>query len=75
MACKHLRIIGDNYGMTCQDCGEIIEGYGFWGQARTCIHRWAEYEEGKECIYCGEWVGAGDDLTYAVRDDKASHRN
>lgn len=58
MACDHLRLIGDNYGMTCQDCGKIIEGYGFWGQSHTCVHRWVEYEGGKECIYCGAWMSA-----------------
>ncbi len=30
--CSHNHRIGDNYGVTCQDCGEVLAGYGYWGE-------------------------------------------
>ncbi len=69
MTCPHRRRIGDNYGMTCEDCGQVLEGYGYWGQSHTCLHVWAEYEGGKECLYCGAWVGTGEDLTAQEVDE------
>jgi hypothetical protein len=60
MNCKHSRKIGDNYGLTCQDCGKQLEGYGCGGWFgnnlkgdEACIHRWVnsgDLEE--ECMYC-----------------------
>ncbi|MEJ5200587.1 MAG: hypothetical protein WHV66_00025 [Anaerolineales bacterium] len=46
--CPHYRQIADNYGVTCEDCGEILEGYGFWGSSGYCRHVWLN----GECIYC-----------------------
>ena len=31
MKCEHHKRIGDNYGVTCQDCKEVLEGYGYGG--------------------------------------------
>lgn len=54
--CQHSRRQGDNYGVTCMECGETIAGYGFWGEgSKTCIHEWGRMDdESKEemCIYC-----------------------
>lgn len=56
--CQHLRRIGDNYGLTCQDCGEVLEGYGYYAEgSKTCKHRFLpEYpkSENKVCVYCEE---------------------
>ena len=55
--CKHERTIGDNYGLTCQDCNEILEGYGYGGwfgnnliKNRKCKHKFPNDQE--PCIYC-----------------------
>lgn len=58
--CEHLSQIGDNYGVTCCDCGEPIWGYGyggFFGENLTgteqCIHVWGSLDENYEvCFYC-----------------------
>jgi hypothetical protein len=61
MPCDHKKLIGDNYGMTCQGCGQVLEGYGhggFFGSNlkgnERCIHNaWypiSDVEE--ECLYC-----------------------
>ena len=53
MACSHNHRIGDNYGVTCQDCGEPLEGYGYWASTETCQHRWIDNGDGWEsCLYC-----------------------
>lgn len=54
--CEHNLQIGDNYGVTCQICGEILEGYGYFAQSDYCIHVWSDSGEGYECIYCQEWI-------------------
>lgn len=59
MKCQHLRRIGDNYGVSCGDCGAQLCGMGFWGEgklykeARVCIHDWVEWNETEEvCTFC-----------------------
>ena len=54
MLCKHNKQIGDNYVITCQDCGQVLEGYGYWAEGtRTCHHRWYKISEDEEqCMYC-----------------------
>ncbi|MEW6179204.1 MAG: hypothetical protein AB1522_04675 [Chloroflexota bacterium] len=54
--CEHRNKVGDNYGLTCLDCGEVLEGYGYWGQSETCRHVWLKGEGGYECLYCLEWL-------------------
>lgn len=54
--CEHRRMIGDNYGLSCMDCGEVLEGFGYWAQSQTCRHVWSKGEGGYECIYCFEWL-------------------
>jgi len=47
--------IGDNYGVTCMDCGEHLEGYGHWGEGGSpCRHgSWWRNDEGLDvCLYC-----------------------
>jgi hypothetical protein len=54
--CQHFNQIGDNYGLTCQDCGEVLEGYGYWGEgSNVCLHHWIECVEDnkyEQCLYC-----------------------
>lgn len=51
--CEHNNKIGDNYGLSCRDCGEQLQGYGYWGKHKTCIHFWYKDDEGREtCMYC-----------------------
>jgi hypothetical protein len=56
-ACEHLRRIGDNYGVSCQDCGAKLEGYGFveFGRNLTpkdeCVYH-IVMKNGDQCIYC-----------------------
>lgn len=47
--CDHRCKVGDNYGITCGDCGAILEGYGYRaqaikellpGQSPVCKHAW-----------------------------------
>jgi hypothetical protein len=59
MYCDHNKRIGDNYGVTCQDCGEILEGYGYgdWLGSKVygkkCIHVWRKISASEEeCNYC-----------------------
>ena len=60
MNCKHSRKVGDNYGLTCQDCGKQLEGYGCGGWFgnnlkgdEVCIHRWVNNSDlEEECMYC-----------------------
>lgn len=54
--CEHQNKVGDNYGLTCLDCGEVLEGYGYWGQADRCRHVWVKSEGGCECLYCQDWL-------------------
>jgi len=59
--CQHERKIGDNYGLSCQDCNEALEGYGYGGFFGSnlkgnegCIHgMWCIVSpEQEECYYC-----------------------
>lgn len=54
--CSHNRTQGDNYGVTCLDCGEPIAGYGYWGEgSKTCRHSWVRMDDESTeeiCIYC-----------------------
>ncbi|WP_040007227.1 hypothetical protein [Fibrisoma limi] len=54
--CQHRTTQGDNYGITCMDCGEAIAGYGYWGEGSTvCKHDWARLDEESDeemCMYC-----------------------
>jgi hypothetical protein len=58
--CQHFKHIGDNYGISCQTCGEQLEGYGYGGffgnnliGNEHCIHVWLKTSaEKEECNYC-----------------------
>jgi len=61
--CQHLRRQGDNYGVSCQTCGQALEGYGYGGffgsnlkGNEQCIQgEFAWYKisaEQEECNYC-----------------------
>jgi hypothetical protein len=58
--CQHFKRIGDNYGLSCQTCGQPLEGFGFggfFGSSLTgneqCIHVWEQSRaDGEECKYC-----------------------
>ena len=58
--CEHTKRIGDNYGVSCQDCGIALEGYGYgdwFGRnlkgIERCIHLWFTISAGEdECLYC-----------------------
>jgi hypothetical protein len=59
MNCQHLRTIGDNYGVTCQDCGEILAGFGFGGwfgerlqPEQACVHRFYVHDGIGICVFC-----------------------
>ena len=60
MNCKHNKRIGDNYGITCQSCGTVLEGYGHGGLFgnnlkgnEKCIHIWSKISDmEEECVYC-----------------------
>jgi hypothetical protein len=62
MNCEHNKRIGDNYGVTCQDCGEILEGYGNGGWFGSnlkgneqCKHVWLNMPDRmdyEQCMYC-----------------------
>jgi hypothetical protein len=63
MQCEHNRKIGDNYGLSCQDCGAVLEGYGNGGWFGSnlkgnerCIHganAWYTISDLEEaCMYC-----------------------
>lgn len=62
--CKHSRIVGDNYGSSCANCGQQLSGYGYGGffgrnlnGKESCIHLWSPIGEGGAavCVYCEEW--------------------
>ena len=54
--CEHRRQQGDNYGVTCMDCGETLAGYGYWAEgSKVCKHDWiteAEDSDYEVCMYC-----------------------
>lgn len=52
--CQHNHTLGDNYGVTCQDCGKVLEGYGYYGERHIiCEHRWWKDDNGLwHCYYC-----------------------
>lgn len=54
--CLHLHQIGDNYGVTCVNCGEALEGFGYWGTGgKKCIkHLWLDNGDFFVCLYCEE---------------------
>ena len=56
MSCQHRIKVGDNYGVTCGECGAVLEGYGHWAEgSRTCVeHCWVSAPEDKHetCMYC-----------------------
>ena len=54
-SCGHHNIIGDNYGTTCQDCGKVLSGYGYWAEgSRECMHQFLPLDEDiLICSYCG----------------------
>ena len=59
--CPHDRTRGDNYGQTCADCGQVLGGYGFWGDGRkTCLHRFVPSHDPRyvECLYCQRTIDA-----------------
>jgi hypothetical protein len=58
VTCKHRKRIGDNYGISCQECGQALEGYGGWFGSKLkgnekCIHVWTKISSAEEeCMYC-----------------------
>lgn len=60
--CPHHRVAGDNYGRTCQDCGQVLSGYGHFGQSlKPCLHHWARSADDPktlECLYCQRTIQA-----------------
>jgi hypothetical protein len=60
MYCEHSKRIGDNYGITCQNCGQQLEGYGYGGffgsnlkGNERCVHVWYKISDvEEECMYC-----------------------
>ena len=54
MSCPHNHVIGDNYGETCQDCGEVLAGYGYWAEgSEVCHHDYQPIDDKwEQCIYC-----------------------
>ena len=61
MFCDHTKRIGDNYGVSCQECQAVLEGYGyggFFGSNLTghekCVHgTWYTISDAEEeCLYC-----------------------
>ena len=55
--CEHKSMIGDNYGITCAVCNEVLEGFGFHHTANSCRHVWYS-EDGPlsvtRCLWCNE---------------------
>lgn len=53
--CQHSHTIGDNYGISCHDCGTRLAGHGYNGHERICKHEMEKAIGGAymECIYCG----------------------
>lgn len=60
--CNHNNQIGDNYGLSCADCGEQLRGYGYGGffganllPGTSCKHQFLDTGDGYEaCLYCEE---------------------
>ena len=61
MFCDHTKQIGDHYGISCQACQAVLEGYGFGGffgshltGHEPCLHGawYAVSETAEECLYC-----------------------
>jgi hypothetical protein len=61
MFCDHNKRIGENYGISCQECQAVLEGYGFGGWFGSnltghekCIHgAWYTISDNvEECLYC-----------------------
>ena len=61
MLCEHNKKIGDNYGISCQSCGQALEGYGYGGFFGSnlkgnehCMHgAWYKINASEEeCLYC-----------------------
>ena len=59
MFCEHTKRIGDNYGVSCRDCGAILEGYGYGNwlgghvYGEKCLHVWWKISASdEECQYC-----------------------
>lgn len=54
--CWHRITQGDNYGITCMECGETLEGYGYWAESsNTCNHHFipeSPESENEICMYC-----------------------
>lgn len=57
--CKHNRKIGDNYGISCQNCGKQLVGFGYGGwfgkninTATGCIHHFMPMGDREVCTYC-----------------------
>jgi len=58
--CEHSKRVGDNYGVSCQDCGLTLEGFGYGGWLGSnftgrerCIHAWWKVSASEEeCTYC-----------------------
>ncbi len=65
--CQHPKRVGDNYGVTCQDCGATLEGYGYGGffgrnlkGHKPCLHVWIKSDaQQEECVYCHRGRGKG----------------
>lgn len=60
--CDHNSTIGDNYGVTCADCGQVLSGYGYWGEgSTTCQHEYLPDGNGNlVCLYCEDFIANGD---------------
>jgi hypothetical protein len=61
MPCDHKKLLGDNYGVSCQSCGQVMEGYGYGGWFGSnlngnerCMHgAWYPISNTEEeCMYC-----------------------
>lgn len=61
MICEHNKRMGDNYGISCQNCGQALEGYGHGGWFGSnlkgdegCVHgAWYPVNaDEEECLYC-----------------------
>jgi len=61
MFCDHNKRIGDNYGVSCQACQAVLEGFGFGGffgsnltGHERCLHgAWYQISDtAEECLYC-----------------------
>ena len=53
--CPHDNKIGDNYGLSCKDCGKQLSGYGYFARHKNCIHVFmpvAPDSDYKVCMYC-----------------------